>query len=142
MLVELNDCTISNLASSCATSKLLLKRFEELPEVILFEEPKALFLCCCCCCCKSCIRFNAAIFVNEEEETDLLSWCWTDKFFDEDGPEVFRGLGVCCELLLLLFIRQIDEDVREKGGALRRFGGVVSFRPVYMEVFYQYLIIW
>ena len=59
----------------------------------------------------------------------------------EDEPEVFKGLDVCCWLLLLLFIRQIEEDVRENGVAFRRFGGVVSFRPVYMDVFGQCVII-
>jgi len=135
VLVELNGCAISILPSSWATSKLLLKRpplkLLELPELVRPDDPvNTAFRCCCC---KSCILFNAAIFVKDDEETDLLSWCCTDNdaLFEggDDGPDVFKVPGVpgCCALLLL--IRQIDDVVRANGVDLRRFGGVVNLRP-------------
>ena len=130
LLAEPNDWPISNRPSSWATSKLLLKRpplkLVELPELIRFVAVKVLFLCCCC---KSCILFNAAIFVKEDEETDLLSWCWTDKelFFDDPGLLSWFGFGVG---LLLLLIRQIDDEVRENCDDFRRCGGVDNLRPV------------
>ena len=130
VLAEPNDWPISNLPSSCATSRLLLKRlpvrFVELPELIRLVAFKLLFLCCCSVlCCKSCIRFNAAIFVNDDEETDLRSWCCTDKELLDDRVD---GLGVGTGLLLLL-IKQIDEDVRENWDDLSKFGGVDNLRP-------------
>ena len=130
LLVEPNDWPISNLPSSWATSKLLLKRppvkLVELPELIRFVAVEALFLCCCC---NSCILFKAAIFVKEDDETDLLSWCWTDKELFLDDPGLLNWLGFGKGLLLLL-IKQIDDDVRENWFDLRRFGGVDNLRPV------------
>ena len=151
----LNDWLVSNLSSEIelwVADKLLLNIPPELCPESKLEELTVRFLlnilrrCCCCscccwsncccfCCCNICIRLSAAIFVREEDETDLLSWAgWGT------ARELPRGVEGGDELTLfivfddafgelLLLIRLIDDAVRHKVVDLA-IGDVVSFRAI------------